>query len=122
MHSLLFGLSGFLNQEAVQFGILNATFSCNLPLQLVAHSNAQGHLSVIAAEFAHIPDHHKASFFPTANGVFGYIFVIFVPFSPPYRARKLPMVDGILTDIYIIQDLILHLLKTSVSANFCQSI
>lgn len=53
----------FLNQEAAQFGISNATFSCNLPLQLVAHSNAQGCLSVIAAEFAHIPDHHKASSF-----------------------------------------------------------
>lgn len=63
-------LFGFLNQEAEQFWILNAIFSCNLPLQLVAHRNAQGYLNAIAAELTHIPNHRKASFFLDCHTVF----------------------------------------------------
>lgn len=67
-------LFGFLNQAAAHFGILNAIFSCNLPLQLVAHRNAQGYLNAIAAELTHIQNHCKASFFLDCHmKCFGYI-------------------------------------------------
>lgn len=67
-------LFGFLNQEAAQFGILNVIFSCNLPLQLVAHKNAQGYLKAITAELTHILNHCKASFSLDCHmECFGYI-------------------------------------------------